>query len=102
MVRDGAAIAAAVPPYEDLDDLMVPPPGAHTVAPAGAPKGVSAMTAMGGAAGLVDLSLWETDRAACIAQVAEAARQTGFLQALPSRAFSLGVSLQSCRSRASL
>ena len=37
-----------------------------------------------------------------VAQVAEAARQTGFLQALPSRAFSLGVSLQSCRSRASL
>ena len=33
------------------------------------------------ASGRVDLSLWETDKAACVAQVGAAARDTGFLQA---------------------
>lgn len=33
-------------------------------------------------AGLVDLSLWNTDRAALVAQVGAAARDTGFLQVL--------------------
>ena len=32
-------------------------------------------------AGLVDLSLWDSDRAALVAQVAAAAKDTGFLQA---------------------
>ena len=36
---------------------------------------------MAGAAGLVDMSLWDTDRAALVAQVAAAAKDTGFLQA---------------------
>ena len=60
VIRAGLAIAAAIPPYEDLDDLVGPVGPVGPPAPRAAPKAPTV--------GVVDMTLWRTDKAACVAQ----------------------------------